>query len=76
MLDEGKKMSFIAFWNVIEWVEFNITLTFKQNLTTFQFHISIIQKVFTCLAPELRTLEWWLSRLMLHPLFFLISRLT
>ena len=25
--------------------------------------------------PELETLEWWISRLMLDPLFFLISRL-
>ena len=27
-------------------------------------------------ASELKTLEWWISRLMLDPLFFLISRLT
>ena len=25
--------------------------------------------------PELKTLEWWISGLMLNPLFFLISRL-
>ena len=25
---------------------------------------------------ELKTLKWWISRLMLDPLFFLISRLT
>ena len=27
------------------------------------------------LLPELKTLEWWISGLMLNPLFFLISRL-
>ena len=27
------------------------------------------------LETELKTLEWWLSGLMLNPLFFLISRL-
>ena len=27
-------------------------------------------------ASELKTLEWWISRSMLDPLFFLISRLT
>ena len=26
-------------------------------------------------APELGTLEWWISGLMLNPLFFLISRI-
>ena len=26
--------------------------------------------------PELKTLEWWILRLMLDPLFLLISRLT
>ena len=26
-------------------------------------------------SPELKTLEWWISGLMLNPLFFLISRL-
>ena len=26
--------------------------------------------------PELGSLEWWISRLMLNPLFLLISRLT
>ena len=28
------------------------------------------------LQPELGTLEWWISRSMRNPLFFLISRLT
>ena len=27
------------------------------------------------LKPELKTLEWWISGLMLNPLFFLIFRL-
>ena len=27
------------------------------------------------MCPELETLEWWISGLMLNPLFFLISRL-
>ena len=27
------------------------------------------------MCPELKTLEWWISGLMLNPLFFLISRL-
>ena len=30
--------------------------------------------IMNCL-PELKTLEWWISGLMLNPLFFLISRL-
>ena len=29
----------------------------------------------TVSTPELKTLEWWISGLMLNPLFFLISRL-
>ena len=28
-----------------------------------------------CISPELGTFEWWISGLMLDPLFFLISRL-
>ena len=28
------------------------------------------------IGTELKTLEWWISGLMLDPLFFLISRLT
>ena len=32
---------------------------------------NLIRKVIS----ELKTLEWWISRLMLNPLFFLISRL-
>ena len=27
------------------------------------------------MEPELGTLEWWISRLMLNPLFLVISRL-
>ena len=31
--------------------------------------------IFRNILSELKTLEWWMSGLMLNPLFFLISRL-
>jgi len=47
-----------------------ITLCFEEVLRrTKMFLISAME-------PELKTLEWLISRLMLDPLFFLISRLT
>ena len=38
-----------------------------------EFNLGLKQKVFG--SPELGTLEWWMSRSMVDPLFFLISRL-
>jgi len=37
--------------------------------------LSMDPGVFVSMYPELGTLEWWISGLMLDPLFFLISRL-
>ena len=34
------------------------------------------QGILNIKEPELGTLEWWISGLMLNPLFLLISRLT
>ena len=36
----------------------------------------VLQNSSLFLISELKTLEWWISRLMLDPLFFLLSRLT
>ena len=36
----------------------------------------IFIKIFWPPEPELKTLKWWISRLMPDPLFFLLSRLT
>ena len=60
-------------WNLsleVSW----FSVTYKIcKIKIFQDKITTIY-ILGVLCPELKTLEWWISRLMLDPLFFLISR--
>ena len=48
----------------------------SQQKKTVQMMRRKMKKEYMSVSPELRTLEWWISRSMLDLLFFLISRLT
>ena len=45
-------------------------------IAPLQTPILLLARYSTFIQPKLKTLEWWILRLMLDPLFFLISRLT
>ena len=64
-----------------------IVITVSWDLSLIDFPICLAKVVFTyynigtllkydAMGTELGTLEWWISGLMLNPLFLLISRLT
>ena len=69
---DGENLFYLTEFIVVEIKDLKIRVCCKNTIHLLMYAMHVPRPV---LGPELKTLEWWISRLMRDPLFFIISRL-